>query len=266
MTTSHPTEVVDVITVSRGAIPDPMVLYAQEKVAHVGRYSRDPIRHARVTLSYLADPAVSRPAHAKATLDVDGHVLRAHVAATTMREAVDALHDRLRRRLDRSNEHWEARRGGTPAPAPHEWRHQSEPAHRPAHYPRPPEQREIVRRKSYALHRIGPDDAVYDMEHLDYDFHLFADKTTGQDAVVYRAGPTGYRVATLVPTVAPTPEGEAPLTVSSHPAPRLSERDAIERLNLTGQPFLFYADASDGRGRLLYYRYDGHYGLISPAG
>jgi hypothetical protein len=183
-----------------------------------------------------------------------------------MREAVDALHDRLRHRVDRLAEHWQARRGSTPVPAPHEWRHGSEPAHRPGFYPRPPEQREIVRHKTYELHRISPDDAVYDMERLDYDFHLFSDKTTGQDAVVYRAGPTGYRLARLHPTGPPEAPGEVPLTVSPHPAPRLSDREAVERINLTGQPFLFFADAHTGRGRVLYHRYDGHYGLITPAG
>jgi hypothetical protein len=39
---------------------------------------------------------------------------------------------------------------------------------------------------------------------------------------------------------------------------------------LSGQPFVFFveenSDADGGRGRLVYLRYDGHYGLISPVG
>ena len=31
------------------------------------------------------------------------------------------------------------------------------------------------------------------------------------------------------------------------------------------QPFLFFRRATQGRGALLYHRYDGHYGLITPA-
>ncbi|MBO1414556.1 sigma 54 modulation/S30EA ribosomal C-terminal domain-containing protein, partial [Streptomyces sp. FH025] len=31
------------------------------------------------------------------------------------------------------------------------------------------------------------------------------------------------------------------------------------------QPFVFYTDTSTGRGNVLYRRYDGHYGLITPA-
>jgi hypothetical protein len=31
-------------------------------------------------------------------------------------------------------------------------------------------------------------------------------------------------------------------------------------------PFLFFIDAAPGRVSVLYHRYDGHYGLITPAG
>ena len=55
------------------------------------------------------------------------------------------------------------------------------------------------------------------------------------------------------------------MTVSPVPAPWLTPRQAVDRPNLTGQPFLLYADPDSGRGRLLYHRYDGHYGLIGPA-
>ena len=33
-----------------------------------------------------------------------------------------------------------------------------------------------------------------------------------------------------------------------------------------GFPFLFFIDAAPGRASVLYHRYDGHYGLITPAG
>ncbi|GAB2794459.1 sigma 54 modulation/S30EA ribosomal C-terminal domain-containing protein [Amycolatopsis magusensis] len=38
----------------------------------------------------------------------------------------------------------------------------------------------------------------------------------------------------------------------------------MDRLNLIGQPFQFL-HAERGRGSVLYHRYDGHYGLITPA-
>lgn len=33
------------------------------------------------------------------------------------------------------------------------------------------------------------------MDAMDYDAHLFADAEAGEDAIVYRAGPTGLRLA-----------------------------------------------------------------------
>jgi hypothetical protein len=86
------------------------------------------------------------------------------------------------------------------------------------------------------------------------------------DTVIYRAGPTGYRLAQLTPDPAWQPATEVPVTVSTQPAPWLDLPEAIERLGLTGLPFLFFADATTARGCVLYLRYDGHYGLITPAG
>jgi hypothetical protein len=104
---------------------------------------------------------------------------------------------------------------------------------------------------------------VFDLDLFGYDFHLFTDEHTGQDAVVYRAGPTGYRLACSRHARGPTQTAVA-LTVSPHAAPRLTTRQAIDRLTLTGQRFVFYTDADTGRGSLLYHRDDGHYGIIGP--
>jgi hypothetical protein len=40
---------------------------------------------------------------------------------------------------------------------------------------------------------------------------------------------------------------------------------AIDRLELSGEPFAFFRDPGSGRGHVVYHRYDGHYGLITPA-
>ncbi|WP_340687998.1 hypothetical protein [Amycolatopsis coloradensis] len=74
------------------------------------------------------------------------------------------------------------------------------------------------------------DEAFFEMHLPDYDFHLFTESGTGQDSVRYHAGPTLPRLAQ------PTPPG----------------------------PHLFFVDADRGRGSVLYHRYDGHYGLITP--
>lgn len=264
MRTRQPTATTEVEVVTHGHVPQRFVEYARDKIADLARYTGEPIPHLRLTLAYAGDPAVSRPARAQANLDLNGRLLRGEVVAASLREAVDLLQARLRHRLSRMALHWEARRGGRPVPAAHEWRHDTPTERRGRDFPRPPGQRLVVRHRAYEPARATPDEAVFDMEHLGYDFHLFRDERTGQDAVVYRAG-TGYRMAWLTPDGAPGAGTAVPLTVSPLPAPRLTVRDAISRLNLTGQPFLFFADAASGRGRLLYHRYDGHYGLLRPA-
>ena len=100
---------------------------------------------------------------------------------------------------------------------------------------------------------------------LDYDFHLFTERSTGQDSVIYRTN-GGYRLAMAHPK--PGRLGPVPgsMTVSKLPAPRLTVEEAAERLEAMGQPFIFFADTRTGRGSLIHHRYDGHYGLIRPAG
>ena len=56
-----------------------------------------------------------------------------------------------------------------------------------------------------------------------------------------------------------------PLTISPQSAPRLTVDEAIERIGLLGLPFLFFVDAARDRGSVLYHRYDGQYGVITPA-
>jgi Sigma 54 modulation/S30EA ribosomal protein C terminus len=53
----------------------------------------------------------------------------------------------------------------------------------------------ITRRKPVVLLRGDPLEAVAVMDAMDYDVHLFTDAETGEDAVVYRAGPAGLRLA-----------------------------------------------------------------------
>jgi hypothetical protein len=249
-------------TVVRGEVPAWTVDYARTKTAALAARVREPILFARVKLTQGRDPAVRRPALAQATLDVGGRPARAQAAAPTMREAVDLLLDRLQRRLAEADQRWEARRGATPHPG--RPRQAGEPSHRPDHYPRPVDEREIVRHKSFALPWETPDEAAFEMDSMDYDFHLFTDSATGVDSVIYRAGPTSYRLAQAAPCREPGPFA-VPLTVSAVPAPELSPAEAAARLESLGLPFVFFVDPASGRGNVLYHRYDGHYGLITPA-
>jgi ribosome-associated translation inhibitor RaiA len=241
--------------------------YARGKIGDLGRYTSQPVLHAHVKLSRHRDPAVERPVVAQANLDVDGRLVRVQVGATTAREAIDLLAARLRRCLERAAAHVEARRGGAPAGDPHEWRHDSEPTHRPNYFPRPVDERRVIRRKSFTLAPCTIDDAAREMDLLDYDFHLFTEKGSGAAGVLYRAGATGYRLALVAPALTDQLRPFAlRVTISRQPVPCLTEEEAANRLGLLGLPFLFFIDAAQGRASVLYHRYDGHYGLITPAG
>ncbi|MGW2372631.1 sigma 54 modulation/S30EA ribosomal C-terminal domain-containing protein [Kitasatospora sp. NPDC001683] len=92
-------------------------------------------------------------------------------------------------------------------------------------------------------------------------FHLFTDAASGRDSVVHRdPADGGYRLATAEPHAEPVPG----LPLSTFGAPRLAVAEAVARLDLGGLPFVFFTDAATGRGNVLYHRYDGHYGLITP--
>ncbi|MGH4009113.1 MAG: ribosome hibernation promotion factor [Pseudonocardiaceae bacterium] len=253
------------VQVSVEGLPAAMADYAREKVSALLGQTHQPVLFARVRLTRHGNPALERPIVAQGNLDVNGRLVRAQVAAPTMTEAVDALEARLRSRLERTAEHWEARRGRRYHADPHEWRHGDPASEWQPWFPRPGEERQIVRHKSFTLPRCTVDEAAAEMIELDYDFHLFTEQGSGQDSVLYRAGPTGYRLAQLVPQPDLVTAGKLPLTISEQPAPLLSTDEAIQRLNLTGLPFVFYCDGDHARGRLLYLRYDGHYGLITPA-
>ena len=61
----------------------------------------------------------------------------------------------------------------------------------PAGRPRGAQERRVVRHKSYSLSRQTPWAAVFELEAMDYDFHLFTDSGTGCDSVVHRAPESG---------------------------------------------------------------------------
>jgi ribosomal subunit interface protein len=238
--------------------------YAVEKISRLGHFADRDILLARVTLAAEPNPSLQRQAVAKASLDVSGRVVRAHVAAESMDEAVDILEARLRRSLERvADRRGPSRDNGMPSPG--EWRHGVISGRRPAYFPRPVEERETIAHKAYTLAALLPEEAASEMEDLDHDFYLFTDVATGEEAVVYRRddGELGLRQMTPIPDR--LERVAFPMVLDPMPAPTLSHEAATARLTASGEPFVFYADAESGRGHVAYRRYDGHYGRIVPA-
>ena len=239
--------------------------YAEEKFRRVAGLTPDRVLYARLRLTMARDPARARPAIVKGALDLGGRVLRAHVAAATLREATDFLAERMRDRLDRitvrpRSGHLRSRDAG-----PGEWHHGDAPAHRSEFFDRPVDEREVVRRKEFAVTAETPDEAVFDMELLHHDFFLFTNVETEEENLVGRAPDGSCEIIQPTPTPESLARGAAPIRLSAIVPSRLGLEDAVELLNAGDQPYVFFVDPDTGRGHVVYRRYDGHYGVIAPA-
>ena len=101
------------------------------------------------------------------------------------------------------------------------------------------------------------------MELLHHDFLLFTD-IAGGDAVISRRPDQPYVVTHTDTGAAPTKPSVDWITLDPAPAPILTIAEALERLDVSREPFVFFVDVARGRGSIVYHRYDGHYGLIEP--
>ncbi|HSR25925.1 MAG TPA: HPF/RaiA family ribosome-associated protein [Candidatus Eisenbacteria bacterium] len=258
-----PTHLPPVRVTLRGDVPEGTREYVEKKIGHVREYAHEPVLDAHAILTLAGDPARERPALAEATLDVNGTPVRAQVAAAQVGEAIDLLEDRLRRRLVQHQDWVKTRHRWIGIASEHEWRHGDLPTQRPEHFPRPPDERQVVRRKTFALEPMTPDEAAFDMDLLSHDFHLFTDLGTGQDVVIYRK--PGGRFGLRGEVGLEETELTAAAVDVEGPARVMSEAEAVAHLDVAGVPFVFYLDPAARRGRVLYLRYDGHYGLITGA-
>jgi catechol 2,3-dioxygenase-like lactoylglutathione lyase family enzyme len=235
---SHP---VTVQLTIRGDIFEDDRAYALSKVERVLETAHRPVLKAHLVLGWNPDPAHPHPAHLEIGLDVNGIPVRAHIGADSIREGADLLQGRLGRQLHRLQDRARARR---------RWSEAIDASEAGQRAPRPPDRRpattepsEVVRRKTFAARPLTADEAADEMDLLDHDFYLYIDQETGDEAVVHRTQDGAHILLT---------------------PPALSEDQARERLDVGGEPFVFFRDPDDSRGRVLYRRFDRGYGLITP--
>lgn len=224
-----------VIVTTKGEVSEAAREYAAGKVPRLHQHAHGPVLMTRIKLTQAEGQDVERNAIAEAAMDVGGRLVRGQVAAHRIDEAVDLLVDRMIRQLDQAAAKARSR----------ERRPSGEPTVRPVRTAIPPEEREVVAHKSFAIDRATLDEAAFDMEVLDYDFFLFTDADDGRDKVVHRDADGAVHLATE--------------------PPKESVDEALERLDAGGEPFVFFFDVDRRRGSVAYLRYDGHYGLIRPA-
>jgi ribosome-associated translation inhibitor RaiA len=253
----------DVRVKTQGDLPEDARAYARERIGHLQRYLKYPVLFAKVKLTQVPNPSVGRPCIAEAVLEVNGRPLRAHVAATRMHEAIDLLERRLRDRIEQYHEQRKAVRETVPAGTARS-RPAGLPAERPEFSARPADDRQLVSHKTFVDQPMTVDEAAFDLEQLDYDFYLFRDADSGVDSVLYRLPDGAYGLRHLD---GPHDHGgtyAVTFRCEENEAPTLSTAEAIERLDLGSEPFVFFRDPGTGRANLTYRRFDGNYGLLTP--
>jgi ribosome-associated translation inhibitor RaiA len=130
---------------THGRVGDDLVDYAKKRLGGVIDQIAEPVWFVRTKLTLAPDPGRSRPALVQITLDVNGDVVRAHVAASEMGEAIDLLQRRLREQLEHRAQRRLTRRRAGGIGSTGEWRHGQLRGRRPEYFDRPLDERQLVR-------------------------------------------------------------------------------------------------------------------------
>ena len=174
--------------ITRGELPG-AAEYAQRKIGGLGRLTHQPVLFARVKLTKHPDSAVQRPVVARptstSTAGWSGSRSRASARATRSIGSGPGRGSGWNASPSTGKpgvaaRRWPARTSGVTSPSP---------THRPSYFPRPQEQRRILRRKAYTLATSTLEKAALEMDVLDYDFHLFIEEGTNQTASSTALGP-----------------------------------------------------------------------------
>lgn len=254
----------DVDVTARGEVSEDAREFAAEKIGSLDRYVNARFLRAHVVLHQEANPRVERSAEAEGEVLLDGTMVRAHVASFDMRTAIDLLAQRLERQLRSFVERRVTERDRGSSRSSGEWRHGDAPEERPAYFPRPPEERQVLRQKTIAVGEMDAVQAAEEMEMLDHRFYLYREASPEVDAVVYRRD--DGRIGVIGPTGTGWSGADEYGFVredSRGPEPRSLE-DVVAEMNELNHRFLYFVDEGSDRARVIYLRYDGHYGLIEP--
>lgn len=171
---------------TRGPVAPDLARLAAEKVGGLDAAVQRTLTDARVVLLEKQNPRIPQSARAEGDVRMSERTIRARVDAETMARAVDALAERLQQQLRRHIDRLQTRSRVPADVAPGEWRRGAGTPPRPTRSWRAVGEREVVRRKSFALELMSAVEAAADMTALDHDYFLFRDANTGADSVIYR--------------------------------------------------------------------------------
>ncbi|WP_027006196.1 sigma 54 modulation/S30EA ribosomal C-terminal domain-containing protein [Conexibacter woesei] len=254
------------IEVSAPDVPPRLVEQIRRRVAGLERLVDDPPPEVRLTVRpgpARSGPNAQRPFVADASAPDRGRVLAAHALGPTAITAAAAAVERLRRQLRRTRDEEVALRNEPRVIARGIADLRRLERQRPEVARKPAEERRIVHRRTYSVEPEPTLSAVADLLDDDQEFRLFVHVLTREDVVVHwrddgRVGllhPQGSALAGEGPPVVPEPSRY------SEPLPLAVARSEMDVLD---HRFLYFIDEDDGRGKVLYLRYDGDYGLVEP--
>jgi RNA polymerase-binding transcription factor DksA/ribosome-associated translation inhibitor RaiA len=234
--------------------------YARTKLRRLVRVAPAPVVHVALRVAATAEASDERRWAARATMDVDGRLVRAHAMGATAIAAVDVAQERLHDQLVRLGERQRRERRSARS-----WR-APETSGVPGRSDRSDGERVLVRRTTLSPADSTLDEAIFDLEMLDADFLLFREVETGADAVVHHRddGRLGLVRHDGTAPDAPVVTCGAEQVVLEPPPPTLGTDAAMERLELSGEPFVVIAEPATDRAMVVHRRGDGAYGLVVP--
>lgn len=248
------------LTAGSGISPEQAEI-ARERIASLGRYVDRPLIGMRLTLRRAGGV---RPYIADASVRFEGRTLAAHATGETPVEAADEVALRLRRQLRRVVDAEVAQRDEPARIAAMLEALGHERGHLPEARLKPPDKRVIVWRRTYVDRPLATLEAVADLLDLDLEFYLFRHTRTQEDVVVYRRD--DGRIGLIFPPGSVlADEGDLVVAEPSRYPDPLTLDAARAEMDELDHRFLYFMDAHDGRGKVLYLRHDGDYGLVEPA-
>lgn len=247
-----------------GAVPTTARDEAEQMVTQLSQVAAKKPVSSRVKIKRDHGREPAQRFVAQGNMAVSGTPIRAEAAASTAIEAIHRLANGLEEKLARVGERRRKALRRPPSPGPRRDWADSSAGNRIAYTPRPPEQRSLVRRKTYpSLERMSIDEGLAALDLRDYKFFVFTDEADDKTTVVYdRDGGKG-----LQKLDGSVPERESinpDIHLNDNEAPSLAVAEAVSCLNSSGKPFMFFVDTTRDAGCVLYRRYDGHYGLLVP--
>jgi hypothetical protein len=121
-----------------------------------------------------------------------------------------------------------------------------------------------VHRRTYLDLPLSTREAVSELLDIDAEFMLFVHGKTDEDVVVH-VRDDGQIGLLHPPGSELAGERELVIPKASRYAGPLEFRAARREMDFLNHRFLYFMDAADGRGKVIYLRHDGDYGLVEPA-